>query len=509
LIFSCVTYLFALWVEFMRIVWVILLFWSFSGMGQVGHMCHPFLLYDREARVCMPPFASGKYANDLPDSAAYLLSRYVRIPSLSGMEQEAALFLMEEGLKAGLHGQWLKGPEGEPNLVLSLFPLASGKPNYIFIHHLDVVPGLEDAPWRYPPFSGTLAEGHVWGRGAYDNKGPGIASLLALKSLAEEARARDWAWNVSLLAVVGEETFSKSGAALVANQYIQDLNPVVFFGEGPVGLTEVTRRRSEIPVFSVALTSKRVLWVRLTAEYDTNGHGSAPPSDYPTKDLTQALHRILKAKQPYYFNAYNANLLSAVGDQEKGFKGFLMKNIHVFGPFATPFLRKDPLFNSFFSNTISLTEMSASSAVLNSIPQRAEAVLDCRLLPQTNKDDFIAWLQKKIKDDRIRLEIIKETPNARPTSTSTPQYEAILKTIRHFHPQSHVAAIMLPATNDSNYFRAKGYPVYCFVPFVMDPNLLKCVHASDERLPYRVLEEGIRMQTFLIRQLVDMQATLK
>jgi acetylornithine deacetylase/succinyl-diaminopimelate desuccinylase-like protein len=453
----------------------------------------------------MPPLATGKYAKDLPDSAAQLLSRYIQIPSVSGMERDAALFLMEEGLKAGLHGQWLKGPAGEPNLVLSLFPLVSGKPNCIFIHHMDVVPGLEDASWRYPPFSGTLAEGHVWGRGAYDNKGPGIATLLALKSLVEEVAAENWSYNVSLLAVVGEETFSDAGAAYVAEHYHRDLNPLVIFGEGPVGLTNVTQRRSDTPVFSVALTSKRVLWVRLTAEYDTNGHGSAPPSAYPTKDLTRALHRVLKTKQPYYFSAYNANLLSAVGDQESGFKGFLMKNIHVFGPLATPFLRKDPLFNSFFSNTISLTEVSSNSAVRNSIPQKAEAILDCRLLPQTNKDEFMAWLQKKIRDDRIRLEIMKETPNARPTSTATPQYDAILKTIRHFHPKSHIAAIMLPATNDSNYFRAKGYPVYCFVPFVMEPDLLKCVHAPDERLPYRVLEEGVKMQTFLIRELVNIQ----
>ena len=47
------------------------------------------------------------------------------------------------------------------------------------IGHLDVVPEGED--WTYPPFSGTMSDGYIFGRGAIDDKGPVIASLYAMK----------------------------------------------------------------------------------------------------------------------------------------------------------------------------------------------------------------------------------------------------------------------------------------------------------------------------------------
>lgn len=43
--------------------------------------------------------------------------------------------------------------------------------------HLDVVPGGKG--WTYPPFGGTVADDHIWGRGAQDDKGP-IAMTFAV-----------------------------------------------------------------------------------------------------------------------------------------------------------------------------------------------------------------------------------------------------------------------------------------------------------------------------------------
>ena len=49
------------------------------------------------------------------------------------------------------------------------------------IGHLDVVPEGEN--WTYPPFSGTVADGKIFGRGAIDDKGPVISSLYAMKAV--------------------------------------------------------------------------------------------------------------------------------------------------------------------------------------------------------------------------------------------------------------------------------------------------------------------------------------
>ncbi|MBO5478589.1 MAG: dipeptidase PepV [Clostridia bacterium] len=63
-----------------------------------------------------------------------------------------------------------------------------GKGNELIgiIGHLDVVPEGEN--WTYPPFSATIADGKMYGRGAIDDKGPVIASLYAMKIVMDTCK---------------------------------------------------------------------------------------------------------------------------------------------------------------------------------------------------------------------------------------------------------------------------------------------------------------------------------
>ncbi|MGE7111751.1 dipeptidase PepV [Lysinibacillus sp. NPDC047702] len=47
--------------------------------------------------------------------------------------------------------------------------------------HVDVVPIGDEADWTYPPFSGTIADGKLYARGAIDDKGPTVAAWMAIK----------------------------------------------------------------------------------------------------------------------------------------------------------------------------------------------------------------------------------------------------------------------------------------------------------------------------------------
>ncbi len=58
-----------------------------------------------------------------------------------------------------------------------------GKDLIGIIGHLDVVP--EGNNWSYPPFSGTIVNGNIYGRGSIDDKGPVISSLYAMKAVAD------------------------------------------------------------------------------------------------------------------------------------------------------------------------------------------------------------------------------------------------------------------------------------------------------------------------------------
>src|SRR5208337_4673914 len=68
--------------------------------------------------------------------------------------------------------------QGTPD-VLNLFArYGTAKPNFVFAGHTDVVPPGDARRWRFDPFSGEVAEGQLWGRGACDMKG-GLAAAVA------------------------------------------------------------------------------------------------------------------------------------------------------------------------------------------------------------------------------------------------------------------------------------------------------------------------------------------
>src|SRR5207244_2662348 len=62
-----------------------------------------------------------------------------------------------------------------------------GKP-LLLLAHLDVVPvdPSTESSWEHPPFSGAIADGYVWGRGAVDDKGSALAIMEATEHLLAE-----------------------------------------------------------------------------------------------------------------------------------------------------------------------------------------------------------------------------------------------------------------------------------------------------------------------------------
>lgn len=101
------------------------------------------------------------------------------------------------------------------NVLATLKGSGSG-PSLILNAHLDTVPGDDGTKWTYPPFSGSIADGKIFGRGATDSKGRlacYIGAALALKQAGVPIRG-----NIILAATCDEETGGELGAGYVASQ---------------------------------------------------------------------------------------------------------------------------------------------------------------------------------------------------------------------------------------------------------------------------------------------------
>ena len=146
-------------------------------------------------------------------SPVSILQSLIRCPSVTPAEG-GALDYLEQLLKSGGF-RTVRLPFSEPGAddVDNLYArLGAGRPHFCFAGHTDVVPPGREADWTHPPFSGVVADGQVWGRGAADMKGGIAAFAAAALSLPPAARRGG---SVSLLITGDEEARAINGTAKV------------------------------------------------------------------------------------------------------------------------------------------------------------------------------------------------------------------------------------------------------------------------------------------------------
>lgn len=177
--------------------------------------------------------------DDLRDELVALVSRMVQIPSLNptqpGVVREEVLggetrvneFLKPALESMGLETDLWEAEEGRANLVGVCKGTGGGK-SLILNGHVDVViPGAEELWTEAGPWSGKVADGRIYGRGACDMKGGNGAAVIAVKALLQSGYRPKG--DVIIQSVVGEEmmnTDAGTGAA-IRRGYTADAGIVV------------------------------------------------------------------------------------------------------------------------------------------------------------------------------------------------------------------------------------------------------------------------------------------
>ncbi|MBN1517360.1 Sapep family Mn(2+)-dependent dipeptidase [Candidatus Sumerlaeota bacterium] len=121
------------------------------------------------------------------EQAAYDLSRILRFETVNGAEPaERAKFEQQRDACFAFLGE-LSARLGfafrMPTPRVGVIECGEGAETLGVLTHIDVVPAGKG--WTYPPFSGEIADGCIWGRGAQDDKGPLIQFLYALAAVRD------------------------------------------------------------------------------------------------------------------------------------------------------------------------------------------------------------------------------------------------------------------------------------------------------------------------------------
>src|SRR4029077_1319764 len=411
------------------------------------------------------------------DEVVRLLSDYVAIDTSNppGDTRKAADFLAAVLEREGIPVTRYESAPGKAIIYARLKATMSppaGKA-ILLMHHMDVVPA-DRSQWKTNPFEPTIRGNELWARGAMDMKGQGVAQLLAFLRLKRERvpLTRD----VILLAEPDEEVGGALGARwMIANHYAQ-LDPEYVLDEGGFGSRDLFAPGKL--VYGISVAEKKIVWLKLRVE-GVAGHGSQPKDQNPNDRLVRALARLLG----------ESNVAPTVRpSRETSVLDVMQAKV---GTFA----------QNKFTNTLQQSPVAIAwcrSGVgdppkINVIPSVAEAGLDCRVLPGTTRDQWIAEIGRRPSDPAIKMELINESDDPVVTTSDAPLYRNIEAAIKRRHPEAIVTPILIPYGTDSNAFRPRGVKSYGIFPALLPADVVASMHGDGEHVSLTSVREGAQV----------------
>ena len=152
--------------------------------------------------------------------------------------------------------------------------------------------------------------------------------------------------------------------------------------------------------------------------------------------------------------------------------------------------------NAIQRSTISLTWFRSGVGdppKINVIPSVAEAGLDCRVLPGTTKDQWIAEIQRRLGDSSITIELVNESDDPIVTTADSPLFRNIAAAIQRRHSDAVVTPMLIPYGTDSNAFRPKGVKSYGIFPAILSAETVASMHGDAERVPLDGVAEAAQV----------------
>lgn len=453
------------------------------------------------------PAGVEKYAQAIDwkasgDEAVGVLQQYLQIDTINppGNESRGAEFLKQELAKDGIDAEVHEFAPGRGSLVARLKATKpDGQKPLCLLSHIDVVPA-ESETWLPDagPLSGALVDGQLHGRGALDMKGLGTLELQTLRLLERQnvPLVRD----VILLAVADEEV-AEGGMKLITSDALwPSIDCGHLINEGGMGVKGLLAEGQT--TFAISIGEKGVFWAKVVAEGEA-GHGSTPTDNRAPTRLVQALEKLATRQPKPRVQPAMYELLRRAGEKTGGVGGFVMQRPSLVDAFAMKKLMAKPQTRAAVTDTCQVTGFDGKGSAPNVIPSRAEAILDCRLLPGTTPKALQEELDALVKGlPGISIEM-SQGFEAAVSEMDDPLFDALARHAVEGRTDAVAGPVISPGFTDSILARAKGTRAYGFVPFEVTSEELATFHGRDERVSVANVHRGLEV---LFKSVVDVAA---
>ena len=438
-----------------------------------------------------------KSNRQINDKAVEWLINYLKIDTTNppGNEKQAAEYLMGLLKEEGFTPKYFPTAPERGNVLAVLKAENPESGPILFQHHMDVVTADPES-WSHDPFSGDIAEGYIYGRGAIDMKSFGIMALAALSNI--RSRGLPLKRDLIYLAVSDEEMGAEFGTEWMVDNQWDLIEPEFVWDEGAFGLRGMFGIDS---VFFVAVAEKQTVWTKMIAHGEP-GLASVPHGNNPILTLNKALQKLEASPFNPRLTVVPEEMFKRIG-KRSGFPAAFLLN-HLDNPLVWQLMKKTltdaPLVNAMLRNLATPTQLYGS-AKENVIPETAEATLDLRLLPDEDPQAVLAHLKTIVADDRIEFQLPEKIHQSSVSDFESPFFAALEETVQSQVPGALVAPILTPGGTDSLFYRQKGIDAYGLVPILIDNAEVDRMHGIDERISIDNLTLGIDIMTGVLEKL--------
>jgi len=416
----------------------------------------------------------------------------VRIPTVNtgvmptGNETALCHYLQDRLAGEGIASDILESAPRRGNLLAKL-PGGDG-PSLLFMAHTDVVPVEDESKWQFPPFSATVHEGRVYGRGSADCKALLTCQTMAMCILKRAGVRLNG--DLVLCANGDEETGGEYGMGWLAAQHPQRVAATYAVNEGGGRPMHLPDGRL---LYTLPVGEKGRLEVTLTLKGTSCHAASAWRGDNVTFKLADALRRLRKYEPERDVSLELFGHLKELFDLEEdvtteNVDRVIETLVGVMGEQA--------------QGLRGLSRMSLTPTIVragiksNNVPETATIVCDVRTLPHQDEAYVRAEVERAL--GRMRGVDIAIQYTARPNASpyDTPFADAIRRATAGVVQRDDL--LWLPGLTggftDSRFLRPLGTVVYNFAPGNPAKGLpLSMAHVTDESVDIEGLVIGTKM----------------
>ncbi|MCP9628271.1 M20 family peptidase [Rhodopseudomonas palustris] len=373
----------------------------------------------------------------------------------------------------------------------------SAKPIALLAHQ-DVVPiaPRTEQDWEHKPFDGVIADGFVWGRGSWDDKG----NLYAMLEAAELMAKQGFRPKRTIYFAFGhdEEVSGLRGARQIAELLASRKVRLDFVLDEGLLITEGVMKGLDQPAALIGVAEKGYATLVLTAR-GTPGHSSMPPRDTAIGMLAAGLTHLEDNRLPMRIRGSVAEMFDTLAPEMRGFNRVVLSNLWLFRPLLLREFAKSGATAAMVQTSTALTVFNAGDKD-NVLPGVAEASVNFRLLPGDTQASITDHVRSSVANDKIEIKPFDGNFDPPPvTGTASRSYAMLNRTIREVFPDVVVAPGLMIAATDSRHYADVADNIFRFSPVRANSEDLKRFHGTNERLGIKNYADMIRFYVRLMQ----------